>query len=118
MIDYFVTNSEGLIIKYGVCVLEEDLPKDENIYLEKCQVNATHYINGEFLTIVDKTKLEAEALRLRDTYLSNGPDRISPLWWSSMTEQEQQAWTFYRQALLDITEQSEYPEFIVWPIKP
>ena len=59
-----------------------------------------------------------KALKQRDLLLAEGPDRISPMWWSSMTEQEQQAWTFYRQALLDITEQQDYPEFIVWPTKP
>lgn len=68
--------------------------------------------------VFDTESAEAKALEQRDKLLAEGPDRINPMWWSSMTEQEQQAWTFYRQALLDITEQPDYPEFIVWPIKP
>lgn len=66
----------------------------------------------------DYTAAEDQAIIQRNQLLAEGPDRISPLWWASMSEQEQQAWTFYRQALLDITEQADYPEFIVWPIKP
>lgn len=66
----------------------------------------------------DRETAEKNAISKRNQLLKDGPDRISPMWWASMTEQEQQAWTFYRQALLDITSQSDYPEFIVWPIKP
>lgn len=68
--------------------------------------------------VYDTEGAKARAISKRDKLLAEGPDRISPMWWASMTEQEQQAWTFYRQALLDITEQDDYPEFIVWPIKP
>lgn len=66
----------------------------------------------------DAVTADIKAKQQRDKLLADGPDRISPMWWASMTEQEQQAWTFYRQALLDITNQVDYPEFIVWPIKP
>jgi Phage tail assembly chaperone protein len=59
-----------------------------------------------------------KALYKRDQLLAEGPDRISPVWWSSMTTEEQKAWTDYRQALLDITEQPNYPQEIVWPTKP
>lgn len=68
--------------------------------------------------VIDLQATESAVLKKRDNLLAEGPDRISTLWWASMSEQEQQAWTFYRQALLDITEQDGYPEFIVWPIKP
>jgi Phage tail assembly chaperone protein len=68
--------------------------------------------------VFDVENVTKKAIYKRDQLLAEGPDRISPLWWGSMSEQEQQAWTFYRQALLDITEQPDYPEFIVWPIKP
>lgn len=59
-----------------------------------------------------------EALKTRSKLLADGPDRISPMWWSSMEQEEQQSWTDYRQALLDITSQPNYPQEIVWPTKP
>lgn len=58
------------------------------------------------------------ALQQRDFLLKDGPDRISPLWWSSMTPEQQAEWSSYRQALLDITSQPDYPSAIIWPIKP
>lgn len=66
----------------------------------------------------DRATAETKALAKRNQLLAEGPDRISPMWWASMTTQEQAAWTQYRQDLLDITGQADYPEFIVWPIKP
>lgn len=68
--------------------------------------------------VFDTEAAEAKALAKRDKLLAEGPDRISPLWWNSMTPLQQQEWEYYRQALLDITGQADYPEFIVWPIKP
>lgn len=43
---------------------------------------------------------------------------MNPLRWNSMTPQEQQAWADYRQALLDVPQQSGFPENIDWPTKP
>lgn len=68
--------------------------------------------------VFDLKKAEDKALKQRDKLLAEGPDRISPMWWSAMTNKEQMAWAQYRQDLLDITGQADYPEFIVWPIKP
>ena len=66
----------------------------------------------------DRQLAESAALQQRDFLLKDGPDRISPLWWSSMTQEQQDAWSQYRQDLLDITSQQDYPNVIIWPIKP
>lgn len=58
------------------------------------------------------------ALARRNQLLSTGPDRISPMWWNTMSPELQQAWSDYRQALLDITAQPGYPQDIIWPVKP
>jgi Phage tail assembly chaperone protein len=68
--------------------------------------------------IYDLQSVTLKALKKRDQLLADGPDRINPVWWSSMTTEEQQAWIDYRQALLDITEQLNYPQEIIWPTKP
>lgn len=59
-----------------------------------------------------------KAMSKRSELLANGPDRINPIWWSSMTQTEKDAWTSYRQALLDVTEQPNYPLQVDWPVKP
>ena len=35
-----------------------------------------------------------------------------------LTQEQQQAWTVYRQQLRDVTSQSGYPFNVVWPIQP
>ena len=56
-------------------------------------------------------------LRLRDC------DKISPMRWLAMTDEQRQAWTDYRQALLDIPQQPGFPwggdpARAPWPVKP
>lgn len=67
---------------------------------------------------LDLNSAEGAALAKRDQLLREGPDRINPLWWASMTADQQQAWTQYRQLLLDVTEQPGFPLEIIWPTKP
>ncbi len=50
-------------------------------------------------------------------------DKVSPMRWNAMTEAQRQAWTDYRQALLDIPQQAGFPwggdvEAVPWPVKP
>lgn len=68
--------------------------------------------------VFDTTGATNRALFKRNTLLADGPDRINPLWWASMTPAQQSAWESYRQALLDITNQPGYPMTIDWPNKP
>lgn len=56
----------------------------------------------------------------RDYLLSNVVDPIvsNPLRWASFSEAKQSEWTVYRQALLDLTDQSGFPEVYAWPERP
>lgn len=56
----------------------------------------------------------------RDGILANEVDPIvsNPLRWGGMTAEQQAAWTAYRQALLDVPQQSGFPHNVVWPTKP
>jgi hypothetical protein len=38
-----------------------------------------------------------------------------PLRWGSLTSTEQAAWSTYRQALLDVPQQADFPNNITWP---
>lgn len=68
--------------------------------------------------VIDLKGAERKALAKRDQLLSSGPDRVNPMWWSSMTATEQSEVSAYRQSLLDITNQSGYPMNIEWPEIP
>ena len=45
-------------------------------------------------------------------------DRVNPLWYASLTAEQQTQLQQYRQALLDITDQPGFPTEVVWPVKP
>jgi len=56
----------------------------------------------------------------RDTILTNIVDPLvsNILRWASMSAATQAAWAAYRQALLDIPQQSGFPNSVTWPTKP
>ena len=50
-------------------------------------------------------------------------DKVSPMRWNAMSEAQRQAWTDYRQALLDIPQMPGFPwngdpDKAPWPVKP
>lgn len=54
----------------------------------------------------------------RDALLKKYVDKISPVRWESYTQAQKDAWKEYRQALLDVPQQAEFPANIVWPTEP
>lgn len=63
----------------------------------------------------------AEQVRaIRNTLLELVVDKTpgSAIRWSLMTNEEQEAWVLYRQALLDIPEQEGFPSNVIWPTTP
>jgi hypothetical protein len=42
----------------------------------------------------------------------------NPLRWAALDADTQEAWALYRQALLDVPQQSGFPNDVVWPVKP
>lgn len=56
----------------------------------------------------------------RDDILRYEVDPIvsNPLRWADLTPEQQQLWATYRRALLDITDQTGFPNNVVWPTKP
>ena len=55
---------------------------------------------------------------LRDTLLNEHIDPVNPVWYNSLTAEQQQELQTYRQALLDVPDQSGFPTAISWPTKP
>lgn len=139
MMKHFVVyRPNGEIARFGYCSDETfDLQAGEGEALLEAEFTGDQYVEGGALVdmptkpvgdfvfdyatktwVVDLIRATNKALALRDQLLRDGPDRISPLWWASMTATEQQAWTDYRQALLDISDQPGFPTNIIWPVSP
>lgn len=45
-------------------------------------------------------------------------DRVNPVWYASLTAEQQQELTTYRQLLLAVPQQSGFPTQVEWPTKP
>jgi hypothetical protein len=67
--------------------------------------------------VIDLEQTQKHCRMLRNTWLSV-VDRINPVWYASLTAQQQQELATYRQALLDIPQQAGFPESVEWPAKP
>lgn len=67
--------------------------------------------------IMDTTQAAIDVRNERGWRL-NAIDRVNPIWYSSLTTEQQTELIVYRQALLDVPEQSGFPTEVVWPIKP
>jgi hypothetical protein len=61
---------------------------------------------AEFLNRVERNRLLADI------------DRVNPVWYDSLAADQQQQLITYRQALLDVPQQSEFPATVNWPAKP
>jgi len=65
------------------------------------------------------TEARASAIRSeRDRRLREECDRINPMWWQDMTEEQKLGMKAYRQALLDVPSQPGFPWSVEWPANP
>jgi hypothetical protein len=110
-----------------------------NSYVEGEYNSQTHYIhNGQAVAKPDNPSTETtcytfdyasktwtidhlqtghRARHLRNQLLSQ-IDRINPVWYASLSQEQQQAVVAYRQQLLAVPQQTGFPTVIDWPAKP
>lgn len=64
------------------------------------------------------TKATVRIIRsMRDNSLGD-IDKINPVWYNTLTDQQKTELQQYRQALLDVPQQAGFPSNVNWPIKP
>ena len=101
-------------------------PADTDMTINNDDLLAAMTANGDIAAYVPPTQeeLDAEAAAAvraeRDMKLATEVDTIAgnALRWAALTAEQQQVWADYRQALLDIPQQSGFPHDVVWPTKP
>jgi hypothetical protein len=54
----------------------------------------------------------------RDIELITKVDSMNPIYWATLTSEQQQEWIDYRQALLDVPQQEGFPLSVNWPSSP
>jgi hypothetical protein len=66
---------------------------------------------------LDNSLLETSLKNTRNTLLQD-IDKITPVWYASLSAEQQTQLQQYRQALLDVPQQIGFPESVEWPAKP
>lgn len=66
---------------------------------------------------INTSRSEQSSRQLRNFYLQD-IDKINPVWYNSLTSEQQQQLVSYRQALLAVPQQSGFPVTVNWPAKP
>jgi len=105
-------------IPYGLMPDDTDTTVDNNELLTLIGSNYTVYVAPT------QAELDAElATSLREE--RNGklvgevdPIVTNPLRWAELTEAKQTEWTQYRTDLLNLPDQSGFPNSVTWPSKP
>lgn len=70
------------------------------------------------VTVADKALQLAASVRAdRDARLEC-VDKINPIRWGEMSDDEKQQWIDYRIELLDVPQQAGFPHKIDWPERP
>jgi hypothetical protein len=54
----------------------------------------------------------------RDQLLITSDVMVLPDRWNAMTQEQQQAWSIYRQVLRDLPQSFEDPKYVIWPTQP
>lgn len=67
---------------------------------------------------LDTEAMANEIRTRRNQLLAESDISVLPDRWASMTSEQQQAWSNYRQALRDIPAQGGFPNEVTWPQKP
>lgn len=66
---------------------------------------------------INISKTQHSVRNKRNTLLQD-IDAVTAVWYNSLTQLQQQELQTYRQALLDVPQQTGFPESIEWPAKP
>lgn len=134
---YTVYNPDTGQILYAINGVDESYFTNESYVLGMAN-DQEHYINLETKSIVNKPQQPSlnhhwdvntktwlfnneqatQDNRTKRNELLSQVDRVNPVWYSALTEQQQQELSTYRQQLLDVPQQAEFPVNIMWPTKP
>ena len=100
-------------------------PSDADMTINNDDLLAAMTAAGDVAAYVPPTQAELDAalseqLRSeRDGLLAEVDAFVgNPLRWATLSAEQQNAWAVYRQALLDVPQQSGFPNDVVWPVKP
>tara|TARA_R110000824_G_scaffold357794_1_gene545347 strand:+ start:467 stop:886 length:420 start_codon:yes stop_codon:yes gene_type:complete len=116
--DVEINHPEHGWIPYGLNPDDTDMTVDNSVLLT--------LIGSDYAAYVAPTQAELDAelaasLRgQRDELLTSEVDPVAgnALRWAALTSADREAWSDYREALLDLPAQAGFPNTVTWPTKP
>lgn len=104
-------------IPYTLDTSDEDMTIDNDALMTLIGADKQAYVAPTAEEV--RAELELEIREERNFYLEQMDAIISnPLRWAAMSSEQQNEWTTYRQALLDVPQQETFPESVTWPTRP
>lgn len=119
---YVFYRENGLVSRVVISdeTQQKHLPDEDVLVMDgDCRhAIGTHYINGEFVWLVDETKkLEIAAVGVR----GQRNQLLAQSDWTQLPDvplDTKESWATYRKHLRDITSQLGFPTSVVWPVEP
>tara|TARA_B110000008_G_C16695489_1_gene454498 strand:+ start:81 stop:503 length:423 start_codon:yes stop_codon:yes gene_type:complete len=116
-IDVEINHPEAGWIPYTLDITDTDMTIDNDALLALIGDDKEAFVGQTAEQI--QQELEVNVRIQRNFYLAEMDTVISnQIRFDSMSTEEQNAWTTYRQALLNVPQQSGFPETVNWPEKP
>lgn len=118
LIDVEIQHPDYGWIPYSINPEDTDTTINNAELLELIGTNFEAYVSPTQEELDEQAALTVRSQR--DNLLVTQVDPIvtNPLRWADMTTEQQNAWSSYRTALLDITDQDGFPHNVTWPTKP
>ena len=116
-IDVEINHPEAGWIPYTLDITDTDMTIDNDALLELIGDDKEPFVGQTEEQI--REELEAN-VRIQRNFLLAEMDQVisNQIRFDAMPTEKQNQWTTYRQALLDVPQQSGFPETVNWPDKP
>ena len=124
---YAHIDNNGQILGWYEDEIHSDIPEpnvqvSEEVWQNALDSSHNTIIGGVTSQVDHRTdEQKAENIRMfRNELLVREVDPVvtNPLRWAELSTEQQQDWTDYRTALLNVPQQVGFPNAITWPIKP
>lgn len=116
---------KGLVVDFGN---ESNWPTNTPLFFCRCDDDADISAPGVVKVLTEEEYGRAKdheiwfkkmkAREFRDFLIKNTVDTINPLRWELLSEEQRAQFREYRQALLDIPQQPNFPHDVDFPIEP
>ena len=105
-------------IAYTLNPNDTDMSVDNNTLLELIGSDYEAYVVPTQAELDAELAASLRAQRNEKLFMEVDPIVSNPLRWNDLTEAKQTEWAQYRTDLLNLPEQSGFPNTVTWPTKP